>query len=99
MDQIFRVVRHDDLEANALAELVGLHSTKNPVEAIALRGGAAVRADDEMHARIALGCLGDGTLGQLVIWINADEDVVIRVANHGEVVLEHLPDDTVLAPE
>ena len=70
------------------------------VQAIALAGGAVVRA----HGHGARG--GDGPrrsfdrlAGGFVVGIYADENIEVGVPDGRQVVVQHLPDDAVLAPQ
>ena len=60
MHQVFGIVDRDDFEAHVPADFEGLQMAVNLVQAIALGGGAGVRAPGQMHARIAGASLGDG---------------------------------------
>jgi hypothetical protein len=58
-----------------------------------------VGADSEVDAGVERGLLFDGAEGEGVVGIYADEEVVVGVADGGEVVFEHAADRVVFVPE
>ena len=99
MHQVFGVVGHHDVVANAVKTLVFAHAVVDPVQTIALGRGAIVRAHHQVHAGVGARRLLHRARGGLVVGIDAHEYVVSRIANGGEVMFQHLADDAVLAPE
>ena len=99
VDQVFGVVGHDDLVADAMEGFVPFHAVIGPVQAIALGGGAVVRADDEVYAGVEARRFFHSARRGVVIGVNADEDIVCRIADGGEIMFQHVPDDAVFAPQ
>jgi len=58
-----------------------------------------MRTNREVHAGITDAGFRDGAYGKRVIGVNADKDVVIRVAKDGKIMIEHPADHGVFPPE
>ena len=99
IDEILGVVRHHDLKADALSGLVAFHGAVGVVQAIALGCGAVGGANGEVHPRVAAGRRAYGADGGPIIRINTCENLILAVANHGEIALQHLGDDALFAPQ
>jgi hypothetical protein len=79
MNDIFGVVKNEDLVTLAGFHLFQLDGLHNPVQAIGLAGGARIRADHAMDLRSVESRAGDFKLGGFIVGIAAHKDVVVRV--------------------
>ena len=99
MDQVFGVVQHHDVEPDSVPLLMDQHPLVDPVQAIGLRGRAVVGTESEMNVGKPRLGLAHCIRRQLVVGIGANEEVVVGVADGRQIVLEHLADDPVFAPQ
>ncbi len=99
VNQILGVMCHDDVETLAGLLFVESHVLVDPVEAIRLRGGPVMRTERQVDRWKAIGNGCDCVLREVVVRISSGEDVIGRVADRGQIVLEHLADDGMLLPQ
>ena len=99
VDDVLGVVHHEDLEPHAVLRLVPDHAAVDPVQAVALGGGSTVRAAGHVDPRMAARRALHRADGQFVVGVDSGEDVVIAIADGGEIAVEHLADDGVLVPQ
>jgi hypothetical protein len=98
MDDVLRIVRHDDVEMHPVLLLHEQHALVNPVEIVGFRGGAVVRAHRQVEVFHVLLGLADGRDRRRVVGIGADEEIVVAVTVGRNIVLHHFLDDAVLFP-
>jgi hypothetical protein len=99
MNQVFGIVRDDDIELNAIVLLKKQHALIDPVEAIGLGGGAVVRAYREMNVGKARLEVANGVERRFIIGVRPDEKVIVVVVDGGYVVFHHAADDRVFVPQ
>jgi len=99
MDQVFGIMGRDYLKPHPESLLIVLETAVDPIEAVPLGGGTVVGTADQMHARVKASRLGHRADSGLVVGIDADEDVVIRVSQDGQIAFEHLADHAMLVPQ
>src|SRR5579859_4271843 len=99
MNQVLCVVGHQQVEMGAGVFFINPDVLVDPVEAVGFRGGASVRTQRHVNALQASGNGAHGVLRLPVVRIDAGEDVVVAVANGGQVVLQHAADHLVLPPQ
>src|ERR1700693_5579234 len=99
MNQVFSVMRDDDIELNAIVLLKKQHALVYPVEAIRFGRWAVVRAYRQMNVGKTRLQVANGVERRLVIRISPDEKVVVVVVDGGHVVLHHAADDRVFVPQ
>ena len=99
MKEILGVVGHHDFEADAVFRFEKDHVLENPVEIVGFRGGAVMRTHRHVNIGEAGVELPHGGERLLIVGIDSDEKIAAVVARRHHVVLDHVPDDAVLAPE
>ena len=99
MDNVFRVMGDDQVETAAAGLFVGQHALVDPVQAVRLGGGAVVRNDGQMHIGIPGLCRTHRIQRLRIVDIGAHKEVIVRVANGLDIVLQHLGDHGMLLPQ
>src|SRR5689334_16312821 len=98
MNQILCIVDHNGLEANAVILLEQQHALIDPVQTIGFRGGARMWTLGYVHIAKP-GCELCCRLNRrLVVWIHAQEEIVVPIADGGEVMPHHVAYDTGFVP-
>ncbi len=98
MDYVLGIVDRDNFERLPGLFLVEQQVLVNPVHAVRLRGRPVVRTHRQVNLREARGHRPNRLLGPRVIGITAREDMVVRISNGGQIMLEHACDYRVFVP-
>ncbi len=99
MNQVLGVVGNDDIEASAQTFLLAQKELKNRVQAVRLGSRTVVRTQRQVNVGEPASHGAHRVLRSRVVRVAAGEDVVVGIANGGEIVFEHPPDHLVFLPQ
>lgn len=97
--QVFGIVGHDDVVPAAGLPFEAHHASIHPVQAIAFGSRAIMRTHYHAHAWIAPRNCFHGPLCLRIVGIYAGENLERRIPDGREIMLQHLADDPMLAPQ